>query len=258
MDQLAKLKPKLIRLKLSGILETLEQRMDEAIQEKWEYSHFLLALLSDEVERRDNKQLTRRIARSNLEADKTLATFDFDFNVRIHKPTIKELATCMFLQKRQNLFFVGPSGVGKSHLSQAIAHEAALKGIDVIYRNTYELFQWINAGHADGTHERRLSQMKSIPLLVLDDYGIRPLSENQQADLYELIAARYERLSMIITSNRDFQEWPKVFSNPLMASAAMDRLVHRAIKIVIEGKSYRMSTFVQTTKSLTNAAKQTT
>ena len=97
-----------------------------------------------------------------------------------------------------------------------------------------------------------------MPLLILDDYGVRPLTDIQQADLYEVIAARYERRSMIITSNRDFQEWAQVFANPLMGSAAMDRLVHRAIKIVIEGKSYRMNTFVDTTKNLTNAPKRST
>lgn len=258
MDQLAQLKPKLIRLKLSGILETFEQRMGQAMEEKWEYSQFLLTLLSDEVERRDNKQLIRRIARSGLDPEKTMQSFDFEFNARIHKPTIKELALCTFLQKRHNLFFVGPSGVGKSHLAQAIGHEAALKNIDVLYRNTYELFKWINAGRADGSLERRIAGIKAVPLLILDDYGIRPLTEVQQADLYEVISARYERHSMIITSNRDFQEWPQVFTNPLMGSAAMDRLVHRAIKIVIEGKSYRMNTFVDATKNLTTASKGST
>ena len=112
MDQLAKLKPKLMRLKLSGILETLDQRMEQAMEEKWEYSQFLLTLLTDEVERRDNKQLIRRIARSGLDPEKTLASFDFDFNPRIHKPTIKELALCTFIEQKHNIFFVGPSGVG--------------------------------------------------------------------------------------------------------------------------------------------------
>lgn len=258
MDHLAKLKPKLIRLKLSGILETLEQRMEQAMEDKWEYSHFLLTLLTDEVERRDNKQLIRRIARSGLDPEKTLASFDFDFNPRIHKPTIKELALCTFLERKHNVFFVGPSGVGKSHLAEAIGHEAALKNIDVLYRNTYELFKWLHSGRADGSFDRRIAQIKTVPLLILDDYGVRPLTEIQQADLYEVIAARYERRSMIITSNRDFAEWPQVFANPLMGSAAMDRLVHRAIKIVIEGKSYRMNTFVDATKNLTNTPKRST
>jgi len=251
MDELTTLKPKLVRLKLSGILDTLDQRMAEAVESKWEYSHFLLRLLTDEVDRRDNKQFSFRMARSGLNPEKTLSTFDFDFNPRIHKPVIKELALCGFLEKKQRLFFVGPSGVGKSHIAQAIGHEACLRGYDALYRNTLDLFKWIGAGRADGSFERRLSQMKSVPLLILDDYGLHQLTEPQQADLYELIAGRYERQSTIITSNRDFQEWPAIFTNPLMGSAAMDRLVHRAVKITIEGKSYRMNTFVEATKSLT-------
>ena len=133
-----------------------------------------------------------------------------------------------------------------------------MKNIDVLYRNTYELFKWLHSGRADGSFDRRIAQIKTVPLLILDDYGVRPLTEIQQADLYEVIAARYERRSMIITSNRDFAEWPQVFANPLMGSAAMDRLVHRAIKIVIEGKSYRMNTFVDATKNLTNTPKRST
>ena len=100
-----------------------------------------------------------------------------------------------------------------------------------------------------------MAQIRSVPLLILDDFGLRDLNTAQQADLYELITVRYEKCPMIITSNRDFNEWPQVFANPLMASAAMDRLVHRAIKIVIEGKSYRMNTFIQTSKDLTKTSK---
>lgn len=255
MNDLAQLKPQLIRLKLSGILETLEQRIGQAVEEKWEYSRFLLNLLSDEVIRRDTKQLSRRVGRSNLNPEKTLVSFDFSFNKNIHKPTIKELATCSYLEEKRNLFFVGPSGVGKSHLSQALGNEACLKGIDVLYRGTHDLMKWINAGRADGTVERRLQTVSSISLLILDDFGLRPLPETSQSDLYEIIAARYERRSTIITSNRDFSEWPMVFSNPLMGSAAMDRLVHRAYKITIEGDSYRMNSFMNTVKLLNNPGK---
>lgn len=256
MNDLAQLKPKLVRLKLSGILETLEERMSQAMEQKQEYSQFLLNLLTDEVDRRDNKQLSRRIGRSGLNPEKTLASFDFEFNKKIHKPTIKELATCRFLGEKRNLFFVGPSGVGKSHLSQAIGNEACLKNFDVIYRGTHELLTWIHSGRADGSSERRMATIKSIPLLILDDFGLRPLSEANQTDLYEIISARYERASTILTSNRDFGEWQKVFTNPLMGSAAMDRLVHRAIKISIEGESYRMNSFIASTKSLTKGVEE--
>jgi len=248
------LKPKLSRLKLSGILETLGHRLEQAQGEKWSYSQFLDFLLSDEVDRRDHKQLVRRLLKSELDPEKTLESFDFSFNPRIHEPTIRELASCAFLKKNENLFFLGPSGVGKSHLAQAIGNEAVRRGWEVLYRRTSALFGWIAAGDGDGSHERRLRSAACAPVLILDDFGLKPLSDSQQSDLYEVICERYEHAPTIITSNRDFTEWPMVFSNPLMGSAAMDRLVHRATKIVIEGKSYRVDAFIQRTRSLSDAA----
>lgn len=244
MDELVLLKPHLKRLKLTGILESLQLRIGQAMEEKWDYSHFLLNLLTDEAERRDRKQLSRRLAKSGLEPDKTLETFNFSFNPNIHQQTIRELATCSFIKRKQLVFFVGPAGVGKSHLAQALGHEACRRGYETICRKTDHLFKWINSGRGDGTHERRLKHIIKQPLLILDDFGLKDLSKEHQEDLYEVISERYERTSTIITSNRDFSEWPMVFSNPLMGSAAMDRLIHRAVKIVIEGKSYRLNNFI--------------
>lgn len=256
MEKISLLKPKLLRLKLSGMLDSLEQRINQAIEEKWDYTNFLIMLCTDEIERRDFKQLTRRLNRSNLEPDKALETFDFRFNPNIHQATIKELANCSFINKKETVFFVGHSGVGKSHLAQALGHEACRKGYDVLYYNTYNAFQWVHAGRGDGTHEKRIKQLIKIPLLILDDFGLRDLNESQQADLYQVISDRYEKTSTIITSNRDFNEWPSVFANPLMGSAAMDRLVHRAIKIVIEGKSYRLNNFINQSKKHTQNAEK--
>lgn len=252
MDAHVALKPKLTRLKLSGIFETFQARLDQAQKDKWSYSQFLDFLLSDEVERRDHKQLTRRLSKSGLDPEKTLETFNFSFNPKIHEPTIRELATCQFLAKHENCFFLGPSGVGKSHLSQALGHEAARRGYELLYRRTSSLFEWIDAGRGDGTHERRIKTIATVPLLILDDFGLKPMSEEQQSDLYEVVCDRYERAPTIITSNRDFNEWVTVFTNPLMGSAAMDRLVHRATEIVIEGNSYRLDCFMKRSKGLTN------
>jgi len=257
MDELVTLKPKLTRLKLSGVSETLETRIAQAMREKWSFTQFLEILLSDEVERRDFKQLGRRLTRSSLEPDKTLETFDFRFNPRIHEPTIRELATCQFITKHENVFFVGPSGVGKSHLGQALGHEACRRGFEVLARRTSLLLSWVQSGRGDGSRERRLKQLSAVDLLILDDFGLSPLSEEQQADLYEIICERYERASTVVTSNRDFAEWPTVFSNPLMGSAAMDRLVHRAVKLVIEGKSYRVDNFVKRGKRAPAASGET-
>jgi DNA replication protein DnaC len=254
MDELVALKPKLARLKLSGILETLTERLTQATAEKWSFTHLLDVLVSDEVERRDFKQLARRLSKSGLDAEKTLETFDFSFNPRIHQPTIRELAIGRFMDKAENVFFLGPSGVGKSHLAQGLGHAMCRKGMEVIYERTSALMDWVVAGLGDGSHDRRLKQVCTVDLLILDDFGLKPLPVAQQEDLYELICRRYERKATIITSNRDFNEWPMVFANPLMASASMDRLVHRATKIVIEGKSYRLESFVRRTKETSNAA----
>lgn len=251
MDELALLRPKLCRLKLSGVLDTLEQRLSESNQKKWDTIHFLNVLLTDEVERRDFKNLSRRLTKSELAPEKTLETFDFSFNAKINEQLIRNLATCSFVEKKECVFLLGPSGVGKSHLAQGLGHEACRKGFDVIFSRTDTLLKWIFSGKGDGTYHRRMTNVIRTPLLILDDFGLKTLDQHQQEDLYEIICERYEKAAMIITSNRDFNEWPGVFTNPLMASAAMDRLVHRAVKIVIDGKSYRMDNFTKRTRDLT-------
>ncbi|MFP4705650.1 MAG: ATP-binding protein [Spirochaetaceae bacterium] len=140
----------------------------------------------------------------------------------------------------------------------ATGNEACLRGFEVLYRNTHTLFKWLVAGYADGSHDRRMQQLRNVDVLILDDFGLRELTDASQADLYELISERYEQRPTILTSNRDFDEWPQVFSNPLMGSAAMDRLVHRAMKLVLDGESYRMSAFVESTKQLTGGGKKAT
>lgn len=237
---------KLRRLKMPGIAETLEQRLSEAMKEKWSYSTFFEMMLTDEVERRNHKQLTLRLAKSRLDQNKTMETFDFAFNPKVQAPFIRELSQCAFMERKENIFILGPSGVGKSHLAQAIGHEACRREHETLFYCTYQLFEWIYAGRGDGTHKRRLAQVIKTPLLILDDFALQALNEAQQTDLYQLIAERYEKNSTIITSNRDFDEWPSVFSNPLLGSAALDRLVHKGIQIVIEGSSYRLAEFKKT------------
>ncbi len=234
---------KLSRLKMSGMAETLEQRLEQAMNEKWSYSMLVEMLLTDEVERRNHKQLTLRLAKSRLDPDKTMETFDFGFNAKIQTALIRELSSCTFIEKKQNIFILGPSGVGKSHLAQALGHQACRREEDVLFYCTYQLFEWIYAGRGDGTHKKRLAQVIKMPVLVLDDFALQPLNEQQQNDLYQLIAERYEKSSTIITSNRDFDEWPSIFDNALLGSAALDRLVHRGIQIIIEGGSYRLAEF---------------
>ena len=235
---------------MSGMVETLEQRLTEAMKEKWSYSTFFEILLTDEVERRNQKQLTLRLAKSRLDQNKTMDTFDFAFNPKVPAALIRELSQCAFIERKENIFILGPSGVGKSHLAQAIGHEACRREHDTLFYCTFKLFEWIYAGRGDGTHKKRLAQVIKIPLLILDDYALQELNEAQQVDLYQLIAERYEKSSTVITSNRDFSEWPSFFTNSLLGSAALDRLVHKGIQIIVEGSSYRLAEFKKTSAKM--------
>ena len=237
---------KLGRLKMPGMTETLDHRLEQALTEKWSYSTLLEMLLTDEIERRNQKQLTLRLAKSRLDPQQTLETFNFDFNTTIQAPLIRELCSCGFIEKKQNVFFVGQSGCGKSHLARALGHEACRRERDVLYYTTHQLLDWIHSGHGDGTHKRKLAQTIKTQILILDDFELKSICENRQEDLYQIIAERYEQRSTIITSNRDVSEWSNIFANPLLGTAAADRLVHRGIKIAIKGPSYRLEEFKKT------------
>ena len=237
------IKPKLKRLRLSSMMDLLENRLREAAENKWSYSQFLDLLLSDELDSRDQRLQLKLFNKSGLEPSKALETFDFSFNSGVNEPLIRELATCNFMKKAENIFILGPSGVGKSHLAQAIGHQACRFKFEVLFYRTSLLLQWINSGRGDGSHNKRLSKVANCPLLILDDFGLQPLPPQQQDDLYELICRRYDSVSTIITSNRDTSEWAEIFDNMLIGGAAVDRLFHRAITITIEGASYRLAEY---------------
>jgi DNA replication protein DnaC len=239
MELTHQLSPQLKQLRLSGILATLEARNHQAIEGKWSYIEFLSRLLEDEVERRAQKQLALRLRRATLNTTKTLEGFDFGFNPSINRQQILHLASGDYIRQKRNVLICGPSGVGKSHLAQALAHAACRQGVDVLFSNTHKMLVHLNAGRADGSFERRLASYVRVELLILDDFGLKPLISPGPEDLYDVIAERYERGSILLTSNRAPQEWPELFGNPLLASAGLDRLAHHAETVVIEGRSYR-------------------
>jgi DNA replication protein DnaC len=239
MELRHQLTPALKRLRLSGILETLEVRNEQAINGHWSYIDFLSRLIEDEVQRRAQKQLAFRIRRAALNTTKTLEGFDFAFNPTINRQQVLELATCNFIREKRNVLICGPTGVGKSHLAQALAHEACRQGYDVLFVNTQRMLQHINGGRADGTQERRLQSFLRPDLLILDDFGLKPLRPPAPEDLYDVINERYEQGSILLTSNRAPSEWPDLFCDPLLASAGLDRLAHRAHVLVITGMSFR-------------------
>ena len=244
MDNTVQIKNKMNRLNLSGMADLYDHRMEQAMDEKWAYSTFLEMLLTDALECKNNKQLTLRLAKSHLDVTKTLETFDFkrkDFIVPIS--LIREISLCGFIEKKQNIFLFGKSGLGKSHIAQSIGLQACRQGYDVFFRCTKQLMDWIYAGAVDGTRNKRRSQVIKTSLLIMDDFGLQELNEEQQNDLYQIIAERYEKKSIIITTNRDISEWADIFTHPLVASAAVDRLVHRGIRVVLDGPSHRLAEY---------------
>jgi DNA replication protein DnaC len=239
MELKHQLTPHLKRLRLSGVLETLEARNRQAIDGQWSYLEFLARLLEDEVERRDQKQLALRIRRAALNTTKTLEDFDFAYNSSLKRQVVLNLAAGNYIHEHRNVLICGPTGVGKTHLAQALAHAACRQGHDVLFANTHKLLRQLHGGRADGSYDRRFQACLRPDLLVLDDFGLKPLQPPAPEDLYDLINERYEKGSILLTSNRAPAEWPELFGDPLLASAGLDRLAHRAEVLVITGVSYR-------------------
>ena len=231
--------PKLKQLKLSGFLDTLDQRVEYAREQSLAHAEFLALLLDDEIERRHQHQLSRRIREAAIDPSKNLSRFDFAAAPQLSKSLVADLALCQFVPRAENILFCGPTGTGKSHLAQALALEAIKHGHRAYCQPVHNLLASLHARRADGSFVRWKTRLINVDLLVLDDFGLVPLSAQAVEDLYEIIRERYENKSIIMTSNRAPEEWAEVFSNPLLASAALDRLTHHAHILTLTGSSYR-------------------
>ncbi len=240
MNPIPALTPQLKQLRLSGILDSLEARNRQAIDGRIAYTDFLALLIADEVARREHKKLASRLRRAAFRAEKTLEAFDFDRLPKLNRALVHDLATGRYLQEKVPVLIVGPCGTGKSHLAQALGHAAARQGHDVLFTTQSQLTGTLHAARAIGNHERKLQQLARIDLLIIDDFGLKPLRAPHDEDLHELIAERYERASTLVTSNLDIDEWGDVFpGNRVLGQATIDRLRHGAYKLVLDGASYR-------------------
>src|SRR3970040_33337 len=239
MDLKHQLTTQLRPLRFAGVLETLEARNRQAIDDKWSYLEFLSRILEDEVERRAQKQLRLRLRRGAINSTKTLEGFDFNFNPNPTRQQILELASCEFIRQKRNLLLCGPTGVGKSHLAQALGQEAARQGLDVLFSSVQKMLSHLNGGRADGSWERRMGVYLRPDLLILDDFGLKSIQPPGPEDLYDVINERYEHGSILLTSTRVANEWAYLVLDPLLASAGLDRLLDRAEVVVIRGPSFR-------------------
>ena len=239
METYAQIKSNLRELRLKSILENIENRNTEAIKSKMSYMDFLLILTQDEIDRKNFAKKESAIKKSNMGRCKNIVEFEFDFNPKINRREIMDLATCEFMKKKENIIFAGPTGVGKTFLAKAIGLEACHRGYRVLFTRTAKMLEDIYSGKADASFNKKLKLYLKCDLLVLDDWGMVPFPDTMLNILNEVISERYENGSCIITSNRPIKKWNELFSEPVIASALLDRLFHNCHKIIIDGKSYR-------------------
>jgi DNA replication protein DnaC len=233
------LESKLKELRLTGMLQTLPIRIKQAEESNSGYQDFLMTLIEDEYERRQSGRLLKRLRQAGFEEEKTLEGFDFSFNPQIPVKKIKQLANCVYIENKENIFLLGPVGVGKSHIAQALGHIACRMGYDVLYTKAAKMFRYLNGGRADNSWETRIKRHTVTDLLIIDDFGLKPLTPLQSDDFYEVINERYMKKSVIFTSNRSIEDWQGLFPDPLIANSALDRIAHNSHQIVMTGESYR-------------------
>ena len=234
------LKQHIQNLHLSGLLSSLELRLQEAEANRLPYAQFLELLLQDEINVRHQRMLARRRKSADFREPRSLENFDFGFNPSINRAQIYELAACQFVRQHRDVLLVGPSGVGKSHLVQAIGLEVLKAGFVVLYRSIFDLVRELLTQETLAGEARLLNKYLKPDLLIIDDMGLKILPSKSGEILLEIIMRRYENRSTMMTSNRPIEEWGKLLSDVPAAGAILDRLLHHAEIIPITGRSYRL------------------
>jgi DNA replication protein DnaC len=220
--------------------EVLEARLLEAQTARLPHVDFLSVLVSDELQRRADRLLARRINAAGFrDANKTLDNFDFDFNKKLNRRQLFELATCSFVGAHEDIFFLGPPGTGKSHLCQALGYAAIAQGYRVLYRETHVLLDQLADATIEGTRKDFVARLSDFDLLIIDDLCMRKLPTNAAEDLLELCMRRHERASTVITSNRPIEDWGKLLGDTAAISAMIDRMLHHGHVITCGPRSYR-------------------
>ncbi len=227
-------------LRLSGMADALDVRLVQAQAEALPPLDFLSTLVSDELVRRQDRLIARRLKAADFrDADKSLDRFDFSFNPKIDRKLVFELATARFIDQRRDVLMLGRPGTGKSHLAQALGRAAILQGHKVLYREMYRLLEEIADATLEGRRKDHLEALSRVPLLILDDLGMRKLPATAAEDLLELIQRRYERTSTMLTSNRPVEDWGKLLGDTAAVTALLDRLLHHAFVLHCGPHTYR-------------------
>jgi DNA replication protein DnaC len=231
------------QLRLGGMAAVLETRLHQAQVESMAPIDLISCLVSDELRCRGDRLLERRRKQAGFrDLNKTLDNFDFNFNKKLNRSLIFDLATARFIERREDGLFLGPPGTGKSHLVQAIGHAVIQQGYRVLYRETHALLDELADATLDGTRKEFMENLETIPLLILDDLGMRKLPLTAAEDLLEVIMRRYERTSTLVTSNRPVEDWSKLLGDTAAVSAMLDRLLHHGHIVKCGPRSWRTKT----------------